>query len=102
MNKAQGSAMYTALYKPGNDLIDGVKATCKIVRDVEIEANLADGWVKTLAELSEHAKPETVPDTVPETVTREEMEKQAEALGVKIDRRWSDKRLIEEIAKAGQ
>lgn len=90
--------MYTAIYKPGNDLIDGVKATCKIVRDVEIEANLADGWVKTLAELSEPAKP----DTVPETVTREEMEKQAEALGVKVDRRWSDKRLIEEIAKAGQ
>ena len=90
--------MYTALYKPGNDLIDGVKATCKIVRDAEIEAHLAEGWFKTLAELLEPAKPETVPDTV----TREEMEKQAEALGVKIDRRWSDKRLIEEIAKAGQ
>jgi hypothetical protein len=34
------------------------------------------------------------------TPTREELEAKAEELGVKIDKRWGDKRLMQEVVKA--
>lgn len=38
----------------------------------------------------------------PATKTREDLNAEAEKLGVKVDGRWSDERLAEEIAKAGK
>lgn len=85
--------MYTALYKPGSDVIDGYKAKCLIVADQDIDAHLADGWVKTLAET-------VAPDDDILKPTREALEVKAAAHGIKVDGRWSSTRLADEIAKA--
>jgi hypothetical protein len=65
-----------------------------------LEAALADGWHESLAAAMAPSvaalKPAPVPsDDAP--VTREELEQKAEELGIKVDGRWSDKRLIAEI-----
>ena len=97
--------MYTALYKPGSDVIDGYKAKCLIVADQYIDAHLADGWVKTLAET---VAPVTPIDDVSLTdegnmqPTREALEVKAAAHGIKVDGRWSSTRLADEIAKAAK
>lgn len=92
--------MYTALYKPGSDVIDGYKAKCLIVADKDIEAHLAEGWVKTLAETV--APVEDVPfiDEGDMQPTRDEMEIKAKELGLKFDGRTSDKKLLSMIDEA--
>jgi hypothetical protein len=65
-----------------------------------LDAALADGWHETLvaAMAPPVAPPEPAPvpaDDAP--VMREELEQKAEELGIKVDGRWSDKRLISEI-----
>jgi hypothetical protein len=80
-----------------------------------LEAALADRWHDSLVAAMEAVAPrETAPvpaddardfappdakpaygDDAP--VTREELEQKAEELGIKVDGRWSDKRLISEI-----
>jgi hypothetical protein len=65
-----------------------------------LEAALADGWHETLADAM--APPVAVPEAAPvpadeAPVMRAELEQKAEELGIKVDGRWSDKRLIAEI-----
>ena len=88
-----------------------------------LEAALVDGWHETLLaamappvvapepapvpadDARDFAPPDAEPaygDPEPETadnspVTREELEQKAEDLGIRVDGRWSDKRLIAEI-----
>jgi hypothetical protein len=57
---------------------------------------LADGWHNTIFDAVAAVKP------AEKQVTRADMEIQAVYLGIKVDGRWSDKRLLDEIAKAGQ
>jgi hypothetical protein len=87
--------MFTAVYKVGNDAIDGYKAQCKIVKDTELHLALDDGWFLTLAEtLIENVSTDAEPQA-----TRDEMIQQAEKIGLKVDKRWSDARLLAEIEK---
>ena len=61
-----------------------------------LEAALADGWHESLA--AAMASPVVAPvpaDDAP--VMRAELDQKAEELGIKVDGRWSDKRLISEI-----
>lgn len=68
----------------------------RIVSDAaEHEAAMAEGWRETTTEALAPA-PEPAEDNAPPT--RAELEKMAEELGIKIDGRWSDKRLAEAIA----
>jgi hypothetical protein len=65
-----------------------------------LEAALADGWHESLADAM--APPVAVPEAAPvpaddAPVMRDELEQKAEELGIKVDGRWSDKRLIAEI-----
>jgi len=64
--------------------------------DEALEAALAEGWHESLA--SAIAPPDAPPapaDDAP--VTRAELEQKADQLGIKVDGRWSDKRLMTEI-----
>lgn len=95
--------MYTALYKPGSDVIDGYKAKCLIVADKDIEAHLAEGWVKTLSETVAPVVPVedvTLTDDGDMQPTRDEMEVKAKELGLKFDGRTSDKKLLSMIDEA--
>ena len=65
-----------------------------------LEAALADGWHESLT--AAMAPPVTAPEAAPvpadeSPVMRAELEQKAEELGIKVDGRWSDKRLIAEI-----
>jgi hypothetical protein len=65
-----------------------------------LEAALADGWHESL--VSAMAPPVATPEAAPlpaddAPVMRDELEQKAEELGIKVDGRWSDKRLIAEI-----
>ena len=71
-----------AIYPNGNALLP-----CVIVFDAAEEAEkLKDGY--------EPGKPQKAADDV------DSLRAKAEALGIKIDARWGEKRLAEEIAKA--
>jgi len=78
-----------------------------VTDEADLAAALSAGWFATLPEAAEAflapAPPPTEPapapaDDVPPT--REELEAHCESLGLKIDGRWSDKRLMIELAKA--
>lgn len=89
--------MFTALYKPGQDLIDGYCATCQIFADKDLPSALADGWVKTLAETVKLVQANPVEPVEPEDnspPSREELELKATDLGIKFDGRTSDKKLL--------
>jgi len=64
-----------------------------------LEAALADGWHDSLtAAMAPPAPADDAPapaDDAP--VMRAELDQKAEELGIKVDGRWSDKRLIAEI-----
>ena len=78
-----------------------------VADDAELSEALAAGWFATLPEAAETflAPPAT---SVEEKVipsddappTREELEAKATELGIKVDKRWSDKTLGEKIAAA--
>ena len=61
----------------------------------ELKAALANGWYESIPDAL-IGKPidEPVDDSPP---TRAELEQKATELGIKIDGRWSDKRLLSEI-----
>lgn len=73
-----------------------------------LKAALADGWHKTLPDacrppIAAPAAPQAAPVVIPDDdapPTRAELEAQAEKLGLKVDGRWSDKRLAQAIADA--
>ena len=67
-----------------------------------LDAALANGWHDTMADAM--APPVAAPEAalVPADdapVTRAELEQKAEELGIKVDGRWSDKRLMTEIER---
>jgi hypothetical protein len=61
-----------------------------------LEAALADGWHESLAAAMAPPVAAPVPDDDAPAL-RAELEQKAEELGIKVDGRWSDKRLIAEI-----
>lgn len=95
--------MFTALYKPGQDLIDGHRATCQVFADKDLLSALADGWVKTLAETVKPVQANPIESLEPEDnspPSREELELKATDLGIKFDGRTSDKKLLALIEDA--
>jgi hypothetical protein len=71
------------------------------------EAAMADGWFDTLDEaagLVAPSLPEPIPKPEPEpepaAPSREAIVAELEARGVDVDKRWGDKRLASELAKA--
>ena len=78
----------------------------------ELESLVAAGWFRSLEELAapppappvvvlpplEPAPPPVPADDAP--VTRAELEAKAAELGLKVDRRWSDRRLADTIERA--
>lgn len=83
---------------PGPHNWEGIPHDWMVCESSDVDKYLADGWHSTIFDAVEAAKP-AEQKVEP---TREEMEVQAAALGIKVDGRWSDNRLMEEIAKAGQ
>jgi hypothetical protein len=75
-----------------------------VVDASDLAAALSAGWFATLPEAVEaFLTPPSEPasETADEApLTRESLEAKALELGVKLDKRWGDKRLMEEIAKA--
>jgi hypothetical protein len=79
-----------AMPVPGVGLV-----ACRGVNDAaEHGVALADGWVDSVPELTAEAP---VADGAP---TRDEMLAQAAKLGIEVDKRWGDKRLMAAIEKA--
>lgn len=79
----------------------GTTYGAELVKDeTESAAALSAGWFATLPEAVEaFLSPPTVPaDDAPPT--REELEAKAAELGVKVDKRWGDKRLLDAIEAA--
>lgn len=72
----------------------------------EQAAREADGWVRWPRTKEQkagiQAKPAPVAEPVPATSTREDLERQARALGVAFRHRLGDKKLAEAIAAAVQ
>lgn len=70
---------------------------------VQLDALLASGWFRTLPEAiacrAEASAPAREQENAPPT--REELVQRAAELGIKVDGRWSDARLADEIAKRG-
>ena len=61
----------------------------------QLQAAVLDGWSKTLVEaVIKFIEPKEVSNSAP---TREEMLQQADKIGLKVDRRWGDEKLIEKI-----
>lgn len=91
----------TMLYKVGDGesiVFEGNAVGHKAFADADVEAALADGWHRSPPDAHAAASKKAEPE--PEAITREQMEKDAETLGMKVDKRWSDKRLSEELAAA--
>jgi hypothetical protein len=64
----------------------------------DVEQAKSDGWFETLEEAAGLVpNPDAEPD-----VTRDEMLQKAEQIGLKVDKRWSDSRLLAEIEKASE
>ena len=89
----------------------GLTFDCKGVPPEELDAAIAEGWSESyLQALGLEPKPvvepvsdEPVDEPVPADdapVTRAEMEQQAEKIGLKVDRRWSDETLMKRITLA--
>lgn len=70
--------------------------------EAQLQSAVQDGWSKTLVEaVIEFIEQKEVVDHPKEVSssapTREEMLQQADKIGLKIDRRWSDAKLIDKI-----
>lgn len=76
-----------------------------VANESELAAALSAGWFATLPEAVEAflapPKTEVASETADESPpTRAELEERAAELGVKVDKRWGDKRLMQEIVAA--
>lgn len=74
---------------------------------VTLEKRLAHGWTTSRDGVTpKPAEPVAAPEQAAEDVvddsppTREELEAKAAELGVKVDKRWGDRRLMVELTKA--
>jgi len=70
--------------------------------EAQLQAAVLDGWSKTLVEaVIKFIEPKEVIDHPKEVSnsapTREEMLQQADKIGLKVDRRWGNEKLIEKI-----
>lgn len=81
---------------PGEFIWEGMAHDRVIVLESEAAEYIADGWHRTV--YAAHDALEAV--TIAAPISRDEIIEKAEALGIKIDRRWSDARLQDEIEKA--
>jgi len=68
----------------------------KIIDDSELEQYTKEGWRVSFRENGEGESPLPLPADTPVELELSEREK-AEAMGIKVDGRWSDKRIREEI-----
>lgn len=83
----------------------GTTFKAELVADAsELAAALSAGWFVTLPEAVEaflSPKPQAASETADEAQpTRVELEAKAAELGIKVDKRWGDKRLMQEIVTA--
>lgn len=83
------------LSRPG-----GTYAHQAVSNDAEKASALAAGWFETLPEaiVGRSNQPVQEPDDE-KPPSRDELEQKAAELGIKVDGRWSDKRLSDEITK---
>lgn len=80
----------------------GGKLTCERVHDASTLAKrLSQGWSES-KDCSKPTDPVSAPEPAADDVapTRDELEAKATELGIKVDGRWSDKRLMLELTKA--
>lgn len=95
----------TLLYKsPGpHSRPGGTFAYLPVASEEALATALAAGWFRSLPEAvaGKHDAPEAAGDVPADDAppTRAELEQRAGELGIKVDGRWSDKRLSDEIAK---
>lgn len=92
----------TMLFRAGDThIIWGIPVDTKTVDAHEIDEHLAEGWhrhpmdVKNAAGGSQESAPESAPETEIHT-----LEQRAEAVGLKVDRRWSEAKLAQKVAEA--
>lgn len=91
----------TAVYRcPGPLTWEGMQHEMNIIPASEIEAAQAEGWHLTVYAAHDAMAAAEAPKADDAPIEREEIIRKAEALGIKIDRRWSDARLADEVAKA--
>ena len=83
------------LYRAGGveAMHGGLFSTCIVHSGDEKAAALADGWALSTADAVEAAA-----ETVADSPTRDELLKVATERGIKVDRRWSDRKLAELVA----
>lgn len=89
------------LFKPGDKPMAGLLLDSIMVRNAdELADALKAGWLESpeAADAARNAPDPEPPLDVP--MSREAMEAEAKALGIKIDGRWSDKRLSDAIKAA--
>jgi hypothetical protein len=71
----------------------------------QLQSALNDGWSKTIIEaairfIESKESLDSAKEVFSSAPTREEMIQQADKIGLKIDRRWSDAKLVEKINEA--
>ena len=83
------------LYRAGGveAMHGGMFTTCIVHSGDEKAAALADGWALSTADAVEAAA-----EPVADSQTRDELLKVAADRGIKVDRRWSDRKLAELVA----
>lgn len=82
---------------------DGKRVVYERVQDARtLEKRLAQGWTTDKSGIAPKPVVVEAPANAADDVapTRAELEAKAEELGLKIDGRWSDKRLMVELTKA--
>lgn len=95
--------MSTILYRcPGKHLVtNGVTFDTLGIELADVAKALADGWHETLpAAIEAFQNPAAVIPADDAPPTRAEMLDQADTLGIKVDKRWSDETLLAKIAEA--
>jgi hypothetical protein len=94
----------TIVYRcPGKHLItNGITFDALGIELADLDKVLSEGWHETVPDaidaLTKPAEPVVPADDAPPT--RDEMVEQAEKLGIKVDKRWSDGTLLDKIAEA--
>lgn len=96
----------TIVYRcPGPNLITGsLSYDTKGIDVDDLKEALSQGWFESVPDaIAAFQKPsvkEPAKDEDQETSMRDELLKKAEELGIDVDRRWGDKRLMAEIEEA--